>query len=329
MSGKVVVITGASSGLGREAAVQFAAKGWRTVLAARRGDSLEETAQMCREAGGDALAVVTDVSVEQDVQRLAQAALDRFGSIDVWVNNAGVTHFAALDEGPFDEHRRVIEINLFGAIYGVRAVLPVFRRQRRGVLINVGSILSLIGQPAVPSYVISKFALRGLSEALRPTVADEPDIHICTLLPYAIDTPHFQSGANKVGAQAHAMPPVQAPEDVAAALVDLAERPRRERLVPEIANFGLALHWLLPETTEQLILHAIRRWHFSEQPEHDAHGNLYEPSAEHGSVRGTRPPQISTLGFAAWAAGEMVKIQAGAALERVRSLVGMPKNGRS
>ena len=325
---KVVVMTGASSGLGREAAIRFANKGCRVVVAARRQDSLEETAQMCRAAGGSAVAAVTDVTVEEEVARLAQTAMESFGTIDVWVNNAGVTLFAALDAVPFEEHRRVIETNLYGSIFGARAVLPIFRRQRRGVLINVGSVLSLIGQPAVPSYVISKFALRGLSETLRTAVADEPDIHVCTLLPYAIDTPHFQAGGNDVGLQAHGMPPIQSPEDVASALVDLAEHPRRERLVPDIAAFGLALHWLMPESTEQLILHAIRKWHFSDEPENDRKGNLYDATAEPGSVHGERPPQISTIGFAAWAAREMIWIQASSVAGWVKDKL-VPRNGES
>src|SRR5690606_38778192 len=101
--------------------------------------------------------------------------------------------FALLEEASFEEHRRVIETNLFGAMLAARAVLPVFRAQGSGVMVNVGSVLSQVGQPFVPSYTISKFGLRGLSEVLRVELADEPAIQVCTLLPYAVDTPHFQS----------------------------------------------------------------------------------------------------------------------------------------
>src|SRR6185369_3057667 len=219
---KIVVVTGASGGLGRETAVQFAALGCRVVVAARRRESLEETAQMCRRAGEDALVHVADVTSEADIEALVAATIARWGRIDVWVNNAGVTLFALLEQGPFEMHRRVIETNLYGPMYAARAVVPRFRRQRSGVMINVGSILSKVGQPAVPSYVISKFALRGLSEALRMEIADDPDIHVCTILPYAIDTPHFQSGANELGVAAFAMPPLQKPEKVAREIVKLA-----------------------------------------------------------------------------------------------------------
>jgi len=320
IAGHVVVVTGASGGLGRETARQFAAEGCRIALAARRRDSLEETAEICRGAGGDPFVQATDVTSENDVNALVAAVLARWGRIDVWVNNAGVTLFATLEQGSFDEHRRVIETNLFGPIYAARAVVPVFRRQRRGVMINVGSVLSMVGQPAVPSYVISKFALRGLSEALRMELADEPDIHVSTILPYAIDTPHFQSGASEIGARAFAMPPVQTPEEVAREIVRLAKRPRREVLVPRIAAAGLALRWLLPRTTERLILHAIDRWHLREA-EPPKSGNLFRATDEHGSVHGRRKPRVSTLGFATWVVGDLAWMQAAAAWRWIRPML--------
>jgi NAD(P)-dependent dehydrogenase (short-subunit alcohol dehydrogenase family) len=220
--GKVAVITGASGGLGREVAVQLAAQGCTIVAAARREAALEETVRSCRAAGGRATRVVTDVTREEEVQRLAQTALQEAGHIDIWVNNAGVTLFGPLEGIPFDQHRRVIETNLYGSMFGARAILPIFRRQQQGVLINVGSILSKIGQPFVPSYVISKFALRGLSEALRAELANEPDIHVCTLLPYAINTQHFEAGGNELGRHVYTMPPGQSPEKVASILIELA-----------------------------------------------------------------------------------------------------------
>ncbi len=310
MQSKVVVITGASSGLGREAALQFARAGAALVLGARRLDALADTARLCREAGATVSYQETDVTSEAQVRALAERAMTEYGQIDVWINNAGVTLFSLLEEQPFSEHRRVIETNLFGAMYGARAVIPIFKRQKRGVLINVGSVLSKIGQPFVPSYVISKFALRGLSETLRSEIADYPNVHVCTLLPYTIDTPHFQAGANGVGRQARAMPPIQSPEKVARALLDLARKPRRELYVPRIAGLGIALHMLLPTTVERLVSRALRKWHFDENPEQKDTGNLYTPADEGPSVRGERRPQISTPVLAGWAAQEFVKIQA-------------------
>jgi short-subunit dehydrogenase len=318
LRGQVVVVTGASAGLGRETAVQFAQQGAHLVLAARRRADLEHTAQLCREAGSDALVVVTDVTRDGQVQLLAVTALAQYGRIDVWVNNAGVTLFGLLDEAPFTEHRRVIETNLFGAMSCARAVLPIFKAQHRGVLVNVGSVLSKIGQSFVPSYVISKFGLHGLSEALRAELADEPDVHVCTIFPYAIDTPHFQSGANYMGRHARAMPPLQTPEKVARTIVRLAKRPRREVHVPHIAVLGLALHWAMPRTTERLLLRALETWHFDGAREGRTAGNLYRPvEVNEGEVHGARPPQLGVLRFASWALLELGKLEVEAGLRRV------------
>jgi short-subunit dehydrogenase len=316
---EVVVITGASSGIGRAAALAFAERGSRLVLAARRREALESVAQACRGLGAVAVIRETDVRREDEVQELARLALDQTGALDVWVNNAGVTLFGSLEDGPLDEHRQVIETNLFGAIHGARAAIPIFRRQKRGVLINVGSILSKIGQPFVPSYVVSKFALRGLSEALRAELADEPDIHVCSLLPYAVDTEHFESGANHVGRDAHAMPPMQAPEKVARAMVELAERPVRERHVPRVAVAGLALHAAFPRTVERILLEALDRWHFGDEPEASKRGNLDQPEKSSGRVHGEHKPRLSTAALLLYAARRFPVIQAQLLLHAVAS----------
>jgi NAD(P)-dependent dehydrogenase (short-subunit alcohol dehydrogenase family) len=312
LSGKVVVVTGASSGLGREAAVQFAAQGCHVIVAARREGALVETARLCRAAGGNAQHCVTDVTHEEDVARLAELALEHGGRIDVWVNNAGVTLFSPIEEGSFAEHRRVIETNLFGAMFAARAVVPIFRRQRQGTMINVGSILSKIGQPYVPSYVISKFALRGLSEVLRTELAHERDIHVCSIYPYAIDTQHFESGASHMQRQVRAMPPVQSPEKVARAIVDLARRPRYEVHVPRVAAMGLALHHLAPRTVERLLFDSLKRWHFDRRRELDKEGNLFSAGEEPASVHGKRRPRLSTSAFSGWAVSRFVRNEAAA-----------------
>jgi NAD(P)-dependent dehydrogenase (short-subunit alcohol dehydrogenase family) len=304
LSGKVVVMTGASSGLGRAAALQFARRGARLVLAARNVRALRRVAAVCRRAGVQALVVETDVTDEKAVRRLAKKALKLTGRIDVWINNAGVAVFGLLDEVPFEHHRRVFETNVYGAMYGARAVLPVFRRQHAGVLINVSSILGKVSHPYVPSYVISKFALQGLSEALRTTLADEPDVHVCTLLPYAFDTPHFEHGANHVGLRAHAMAPMQTPRKVARALVSLAERPRRERHVPRYAALGLAFHAVLPQLADRLILHLTREWLFAHRPQARTRGNLYSPRPGH--IRGHRPARTALPRMLLWGAADFL-----------------------
>jgi NAD(P)-dependent dehydrogenase (short-subunit alcohol dehydrogenase family) len=307
LTGKVVVITGASSGIGRAAAIVFARRGANLVLAARGVPALEQVATLCHRAGSQALVVQTDVTDEEAVLRLAKKSLEITGRVDVWVNNAGVTVFAPLEDGPFEPHRRVIETNLYGAIFGARAILPIFKRQRAGVLINVSSVLGKVGQPYVPSYVISKFALQGLAETLRTTVADDRHIYICTLLPYAADTPHFEHGANRVGLDARAMPPMQTPEGVARALVSLAEHPRRELYVPRSARLGVALHGLFPELGDRILLHVTREWHFGYQSQPATAGNLYSPADDSQQVRGHRPARTTLPRLLLWGAGHLVR----------------------
>jgi NAD(P)-dependent dehydrogenase (short-subunit alcohol dehydrogenase family) len=307
---RVVVVTGASSGLGRETALQLAARGCRLALAARRARDLEEVAAGCRARGGDAIAVPTDVTDAAAVQDLVDTVLARWDRIDVWINNAGVALFSRIDEGDFADHRRVLETNLHGPMFAARAVLPVFRRQRAGTFVNIGSVLSKIGQPFACSYTISKFALRGLSEVLRAEVADEPDIHVCTVFPYAIDTPHFQSAGNTLGLAARAMPPMQSPESVARAVIATVERPRRERHVPRYVALGVLLHAIFPQTTERLLSDALHRYHFGgTQP--GTTGNLHAPAPGPGAVHGDRPPAVGVLRFTGWVLRDLARIVAG------------------
>ena len=307
---RVVVVTGASSGVGRALALELAHRGCHLVLAARRKDALEEIAARCRHARVEAIPVVTDVTHEEDVARLVGMARAMGGRIDAWINNAGVTLYAQLEEGELEDHARVLETNLMGAIVCARAVMPVFREQKHGVLVNVGSILSHVGQAFVPAYVISKFGVRGLSEALRVEIADQPDIHVCTVFPYTIDTPHFQVAASKIGRAPFALPPMQSPEKVARAIADVCERPRRVRYVPRSLALGIALHAIAPRTTERLLLDALRRWHLSDEPQEIGPGNLYVPSAERAMTHGRRPPMISLAGLTAWLAARFVRNQA-------------------
>jgi short-subunit dehydrogenase len=288
------------------------------VLAARRTDALEETARLCRNEGRDALVVDTDVNLASEVDALAQRALDRYGRIDFWINNAGITLFARLEDATFEEHQRVIETNVFGAMHGARAVIPIFRRQHRGVMVNVGSVLSQVGHAFVPSYVISKFGIHGMSEALRVELADEPDIHICTVFPFSLDTQHFEVAANRLERAAYALPPMQSPEHTARAIARMCERPRRVRFVPRSLVLGFVLHAIAPRATERLLLDALKRFHITEQPQSTGSGNLYEPSPEPARIHGERPPKIGRARFAVWATGRFLRNELASAARRAR-----------
>ncbi|PJE42007.1 MAG: oxidoreductase [Pseudomonas sp.] len=187
ISEKVVIITGASSGLGEATARHLAEKGARVVLAARRKDKLDALVAELVNAGGQAVAYQTDVTSQDDVKALIQGAIDTFGRLDVLVNNAGLMAIAPLSEGRVDEWDRMIDINIKGLLYGVAAALPVFQQQNSGHFINIASVAGLkVFSPGGTVYSGTKFAVRAISEGLRHEVGGR--IRTTTIEPGAVDS---------------------------------------------------------------------------------------------------------------------------------------------
>ncbi|MFE1382441.1 SDR family oxidoreductase [Streptomyces sp. NPDC058740] len=225
-----VVVTGASSGIGRVTATEFARHGARVVLAARSADALEEVARECRRRGGEALVVVTDVTDERAVEALADRAVGRFGRIDVWVNAAGVGILGRVDQVPGPELRRLLDVNVLGVVHGARAALAVMRRQGHGVLIDVASALGgRITAPYMSGYAMSKAAVVAFDEVLHEELAllGERHVLVRTVLPGGVDTPFFRHAADLSGRGLRSLPPVATPERVARAIVRTARRPGR------------------------------------------------------------------------------------------------------
>ncbi|MFV3411519.1 SDR family oxidoreductase [Pseudomonas nitroreducens] len=233
---RTVVITGASSGIGRAAAHAFARHGARVVLAARDEAACQEVASQCREAGGQAWVVPTDVTQGESVMQLAEQAVQLTGGIDVWINNAGVGSVGTFEETPLEVHEQVIQTDLLGYVRGARAVMPHFKQRGRGVLINTLSVGSWVAQPYAAAYSAAKFGLVGFTEALRGELVQWPRIHVCDVYPAVIDTPGFRDGANFTGHELAPPPPRYDPEQVAAAMVDLALNPQPSRTVGAAAH---------------------------------------------------------------------------------------------
>lgn len=258
LAGTSVVITGASSGIGRAAALAFTRRGARVALAARRAGLLDDVARECRQIGGEAIAVATDVTDAEAVAQLAQAAERAFGRIDVWINNAGTGVFGAYTNADIALHRRTIEVNLLGTMHGAAAVLPIFLRQGHGTLINNISMGGWSPIPFAAAYTASKFGLRGFTASLRQELADHPGIHVCGVFPSMIDTPGFVHGANISGRQIDPGPMLYAPEDVAETFVALVHAPRDEVAVGWPARAAQVAYALAPAATEHSMVAFMR-----------------------------------------------------------------------
>jgi short-subunit dehydrogenase len=284
----VVVITGASSGIGRGTALRFAEDGATVVLAARRADELAGLAGECEARGGRARAVPTDVSDSMAVEMLAQAAISRFGRIDVWVNNAGVAAIGRFDEVPLEDHLQVIRTDLMGPIAGTYVALRQFRRQGRGIVISVSSVLGMMPAPYWASYVAAKHGIAGLNGALRQELAesDAGEIHVCTVFPASMQTPFFEHAANYTGHQAMPIPPVYDPNEVVEAIVKLAAEPKAEVTVGGAGKVMAATHAVASGITERALGKGTDLVQKQAPPAGPTAGNLYEPVEAGTSVHG-------------------------------------------
>ncbi len=284
----VVAITGASSGIGRAAALRFAAQGAKLVLVARRERALRALSDECRRRGGQAIAIAADVADEAALRGLVDRAVATYGRIDAWINNAGVLMVGRFEDCPSDAYRRVIETNFFGYIHGARAVLPQFRRQGRGTLINVASLGGRVGVPYQSAYSASKFAILGWSDSLRRELAlgETARINVCTVVPACVDTPLWRQAANFSGHGLRPAGPVDSPEKVARALVRAVRHPRREIVVGAVTRLAFLGLALAPRLVGRLLAFAFEREQFAPAPAAIGVGNLLHPTPGSATVHG-------------------------------------------
>lgn len=228
LSGTTAVITGATSGIGRETARELVKAGARVVVAGRRKDRLTELVREIEACGGQALAVPADVADQEQVDRMMGTAVDRFGRVDVLVNNAGVAITSGFAEMPLADFRRLMDVNFWGAVYACRAVVPQMRKQRGGgVILNVSSIFGKRGMPFETAYCASKFALAGFSGALRAELMSE-GIDVCTIYPGAVETEIFDAAANNTGLEVPNYLPKFPANQMAKLIVQTARFPQAE-----------------------------------------------------------------------------------------------------
>jgi NAD(P)-dependent dehydrogenase (short-subunit alcohol dehydrogenase family) len=229
---RVVLVTGASSGIGRATALACARRGDRVALLARARGPLDEAARECRAGGAAAtLVLVADVGDPDAVTAAVRQTVDRFGRLDAVVHAAAVMAYGRVEDVPADVFERVVRTNLLGTANVARAALPRFRAQAGGTLVIVGSLLDKVAVPEMGAYVTGKWGVRGLARVLRLETRDAPGVEVCSVAPAGVDTPIYAQAATWAGHLGQPPPPVDPPEKVALAVLRTLDRPRRERVV--------------------------------------------------------------------------------------------------
>ena len=285
---QVVVVTGASSGIGRETALAFGQRGASVVLAARNEPALREVAREIERLGGKAHAVPTDVAEWAQVERLAEEAVARFGRIDTWVNNAAVSAYATVADMTVEEIERILRVNLLGQVYGTKAALPRLGQQNQGTIVNVSSALAERAVPLQAAYCATKHGIKGFTEALRLELAHERSgVAAVLVLPSSINTPLFAHARSKLGVKPRPIPPAYEPRTVAEAILAAAEHPRRDVYVGGAGKLLTLVQRVSPALLDRYMLQGGRavEQQRTDEPD-DGRDNLFAPLAGTGSATG-------------------------------------------
>jgi short-subunit dehydrogenase len=284
---KTVIITGASSGIGRATALEFAREKADLFLIARSRPALEEVGRECRSLGGEAILHATDVADESAVKDAINEAVFKYDHIDVLINNAAVTLFGSIEETPYSEYKRVFDINFFGYFNTCRSVIPYMREQGNGTIINVSSTFGEAAAPYTSAYCASKFAVNGFTESLRMELSDVKGIHVATVLLPSVDTPLLEHAANYTGRAVKPLKPIYPPEKMAKVILQAAIRPQPITVVGAASKMAImGKNYLTPSLAERLMNRKVQKEHFLEEPARPDNGNLFEPMDDTDKMHG-------------------------------------------
>ena len=283
---QVMVITGASSGIGLVTAQEVARAGARVVLAARNEADLRQAVDDIRAAGGRAIYVVADVADPDQVASIAQAAIGEFGRIDTWVNNAAVSMYGRIMELSVEEMQRQFDVNYWGQVHGCRVAVAHLRREG-GTIINVGSALCDRAIPLQGNYCAAKHALRAFTETLRMELeAEGAPIAVTLVKPSSIDTPFFEKARTHMDVEPQPVPPVYAPEVVAGAILRCAVRPTRDVIVGGSGKLLSAAN-MAPRIADRYMERTMFEAQQTDIPVAEGRpDNLFEPVEHDGGQRG-------------------------------------------
>jgi NAD(P)-dependent dehydrogenase (short-subunit alcohol dehydrogenase family) len=251
---QVVVIVGATSGIGRAAALRFGEQGARLLVSSRSQAELDSLVAEISARGGHAIAFVADASDFEQVQAIADTAANSFGRIDTWVHSAAVMMYAPFSETTPEEFKRMIEVNLLGQVYGAMAALPHLRREGRGALIHLSSVEARRSLPYQSAYAASKHGMIGFIDSLR-TELDEASlpINVTNIMPSGINTPLYEKALTRLGVQPQPVPPIYEPELVADAILFAAENPARDLVIGGAGKALALVERLYPRLADKIV----------------------------------------------------------------------------
>ncbi|GAA6620863.1 SDR family oxidoreductase [Scytonema sp. NUACC26] len=285
---QVVVVIGASSGIGRIAALQFASRGAKVVIAARSQPGLESLVEEIQNMGGDATAVVADVTVFDEVKAIVDKAIEVYGRIDTWVHNAAVELYAAFEVTTPLEFKRIVDVNLMGQVHGAMAALPHIKREGRGALIHVSSVEARRSLPLQSAYAAAKHGIDGFLESLRVELMHEKvPISVTNVMPASINTPLFDKARTKLGVKPVGVPPIYQPSLVAKAIVEAAEHPKRDVVVGDAGKVILLAQRISPSLVDAYMAMTAFSGQKTNQPKSEtAPDNLFEPIQGFDKIEG-------------------------------------------
>jgi short-subunit dehydrogenase len=274
---QVIVITGATSGIGLTTARRAAQRGAKLVLVARNEDALKQLAFELSKRGNEVVHVVADVGIEEDVQRVAQAAQERFGGFDTWVNNAGISIFGRNEDIALEDQRRLFQTNFWGVVYGSLAAVAHLK-QHGGAIINLGSEVSDRAVPLQGIYSASKHAVKGFTDSLRLELEEEgAPVSVTLIKPAAVDTMFVEHAKNYLEVEPRLLPPIYAPEVAADAILHAAEHPVRDIFVGGAAKLVSSGAHYVPRVMDSYMKHFLFRQQKSDMPPRDrSQHSLYE-----------------------------------------------------
>jgi len=300
---QVVVVMGASSGIGRETALRLAKRGAKVVVAARSEAGLRCLEDEIRGLGGEASAVVADVCEFEQVEAVAQIAVEEYGRLDTWVHLAAVGLFAPFDQTQPEEFRRVVDVDLMGQVYGAMAALPRIKREGRGALVHISSVVGKRSAPLQSAYSASKHGVEGFLESLRVELLQEGwnSIGVTNVMPAAINTPFFTKARTKLGVKPKGFPPIYQPGVVVDAILHSAEKAPREIVAGGGGKGMLITQRLSPRLMDALMVRGGFGSQMTDEPKSTADPDgLFAPMNGQDRTEGEFSEQALPRSYLTW-----------------------------